>query len=186
MVVSSIAARYSRAFFELAVERNELEQVLRDMALISGLSKVNKDFRRMLKSPVISTHKKQVILRDIFKGHVAEMTSVYLSVITRKKREAYIDEIATEFVELYKDYKGILTTRLKSAAPVSDELRKEVVGLMNKKTGKEIDLVESVNEELIGGFILQWKDIQYDASILNQINKMKRELTRVNLYVKGF
>jgi F0F1-type ATP synthase delta subunit len=50
----------------------------------------------------------------------------------------------------------------------------------------KVDLVEEIKEELIGGFVLQWKDMQYDASILNEINKMRKSMAMINLYKKGF
>lgn len=57
---------------------------------------------------------------------------------------------------------------------------------MNDQTKGSIELIEEVKEDLIGGFVLQWKDRQYDASILNQINKMKKGMAMINLYKKGF
>ncbi len=186
MIISPIASRYAAALFGLVAERNELESVLPDMQRIEELSQTHREFRNMLKSPVISTYKKQAILKDIFEKHVSRVTLIYLLVITRKRREKYIDQIAAGFVELYKEFRGILTTRLRSAAPVSEEIRKEILEMMKERTGKEIELAESVEEELIGGFILQWKDMQLDASILNQVNRLKRGVARVNLYVKGF
>lgn len=38
-----------------------------------------------------------------------------------------------------------------------------------------------IREELIGGFILQWNDKQYDASILKQIKEMKKGVTELEL-----
>jgi F0F1-type ATP synthase delta subunit len=57
---------------------------------------------------------------------------------------------------------------------------------MSNQTTGSIELIEEVNEELIGGFVLQWKDMQYDTSIQNQINKMKKGMAMINLYKKGF
>jgi F-type H+-transporting ATPase subunit delta len=184
MKVSAIAARYSRAFFELAKDQNAVEETMNDMNLVHTLCNSSRELTNMLKSPVIKTDKKQSILKKIFGDKVSKLTMTYLLVITRKRREAFIHEIAAEFAELYKDYMGILTTRLMTAAPASDDIRNEVKNLMKKHKGKKIDLAESVNEDLVGGYILQWEDKQYDASILNQINKLKRGVTRVNLYTR--
>jgi F-type H+-transporting ATPase subunit delta len=91
-------------------------------------------------------------------------------------------------VELYKDYKGILTTNVKTAIPLTEELRKEILGIMGTQIQAKgiVDLVEEIKEELIGGFVLQWKDMQYDASILNEVNKMRKGMAMINLYKKGF
>jgi F-type H+-transporting ATPase subunit delta len=140
----------------------------------------------MIKSPVITSEKKIKIIRAIFDKKLSPLTLTYLTIILRKNREALIPDIAEGFIELYKDYKGILTTYLKTTAGISKDVREKIVTILKQQTGKEIELIEETNAEIIGGFILRWKDQQYDASILNQINKLKKEVAAINLYVKGF
>jgi F-type H+-transporting ATPase subunit delta len=186
MIVSHIAVPYAKALFDLTLEKNLLEETMKDMQVVASLVEKNKDFRMMLKSPVISEGKKRIIFSRIFEKVLSKLTFTFLLIIIRKKRESYIGDIAFAFLELYKDYKGILTTTLKTAVPVSDDIRIRVRDLMKNQSKGEIDLIEEVNAELVGGFILQWKDKQYNASILKQIKRLQRGVTRVNLYKKGF
>jgi F-type H+-transporting ATPase subunit delta len=186
MNLSHIAATYAKALFEVALEQNSLEEVHNDMRLIDDLCHANRDFKLMIKSPVITTDKKTKIIHAVFDKKLSDLTLTYLIIILRKNREAIIPDIADDFTDLYKDYKGILTTYLKTTSAISDEIREEIVTILKRQTGKEIDLIEETNAEMIGGFILRWKDQQYDASILNQINKLKKEVAAINLYVKGY
>ena len=186
MIVSHIAIPYAKALFDLTIEKNVLEETMSDMQIIADLYKANKDFRMMLKSPVISEGKKKTIFTRIFEKALSKLTFTFLLIIIRKKRESYIGDIAASFIELYKDYKGILTTTLKTAVPATDDIRSRVRDLMKDQSSGKLELIEEVNAELIGGFTLQWKDKQYNASILKQLNRLQRELARVNLYKKGF
>ena len=97
-----------------------------------------------------------------------------------------MNDMGIAFIELYKDSMGILTTTVKTAVPLTAELRKEILEVMGPQSKGSIDLVEEIDEDLIGGFVLQWKDMQYDASILNEVNKMKKAMAMINLYKKGF
>jgi F-type H+-transporting ATPase subunit delta len=186
MIVSHIAVPYAKALFDLTLEKNLLEETMKDMQVVASLYEKSKDFRMMLKSPVISEAKKSVIFARIFENAISKLTFTFLLIIIRKKRESYIGDIAFAFVELYNDHKGILQTTLKTAVPVGEDIRIMVRDLMKEQSKGEIELVEEVNPELIGGYILQWKDKQYNASILKQINRLQRGVTRVNLYKKGF
>jgi F-type H+-transporting ATPase subunit delta len=186
MIVSHIAVPYAKALFDLTLEKGLLEETMKDMQVVASVYKKNKDFRMMLKSPVISDGKKRIIFARIFEKTLSKLTFTFLLIIIRKKRESYLGDIAFAFLELYKDYKGILTTTLKTAVPVSDDIRLRVRDLMKNQSRGEIELIEEVNAELVGGFILQWKDKQYNASILKQISRLQRGVTRVNLYKKGF
>jgi F-type H+-transporting ATPase subunit delta len=175
--ISHIAIPYSRALFGLALETNQLEEIYKDAETLYEVCKSNREFGLMLKSPIIQTSLKLKIITSIFGNKIAKLTLSFLSLITRKKREVLIPDIALAFIDLYKDHKGILPTHLKTAGPITDALRSEVTEIMKKFTGKEIELIPEVDEELIGGFVLQWNDKQYDSSILSQIKEMRKSLT---------
>ena len=184
--ISHIAVPYAKALFDLALEKDAMEVVYKDMQALNSLCKSNRDFLLMLKSPILKTEKKLKILNAVFSNSVSEITIAFLKIITKKKRESLLPDMAVAFIDLYKDYKGILTTIVKSAVPLTDEIRKKILEIMSLQTKANIDLVEEIKEDLIGGFVLQWKDMQYDASILNQINKMRKSMAMINLYKKGF
>jgi F-type H+-transporting ATPase subunit delta len=184
--ISHIAVPYAKALFEFSLEKNALESVYKDMQALASLCSSNRDFLLMMKSPILKTEKKQKILLAVFKDSISEITRGFLKIITAKKRESLLPDMALAFVDLYKDYKGILPTLLKTAVPVTEEVRQKVLEMMKNQAKGSIELVEEVKEELIGGFVLQWKDKQYDASILSQINKMKKGMAMINLYKKGF
>jgi F-type H+-transporting ATPase subunit delta len=184
--ISNIAVPYAKALFDFALERDEMESVHKDMQALTFLCKSNRDFLLMLKSPILKTEKKQKILIAVFQDSISEITRGFLKIITAKRRESLLPDMALAFVDLYKEYKGILTTYVKTAVPLTEEIRKKILEVMSTQSTGNLDLVEEVKEELIGGFVLQWKDMQYDASILNQVNKMRKEMAMINLYKKRF
>jgi F-type H+-transporting ATPase subunit delta len=184
--ISNIAVPYAKALFDFALERNALDSIHKDMQALTSLCKSNRDFLLMLKSPILKTEKKQKILKAVFRDSISEITQGFLKIITAKRRESLLPDMALAFVDLYKDYNGILTTYVKTAVPLTEEIRKKILEVMNSQATGNVDLVEEVKEELIGGFVLQWKDMQYDASILNQVNKMRKGMAMINLYKKRF
>lgn len=186
MIVSHIAVPYAKALFDLSVEKNVLEETMKDMQVVADLIESSKDFRMMLKSPVVSVAKKKAVFNRIFGNVLSKLTFSFLFIIIRKKREAYIGDIAFAFIELYQDYKGILITNFKTAVPATDDIRKKVLELMKPQSKGTVELIEEVDAELIGGFILQWKDRQIDGSISRQLRRLQRGAAMINLYRKGF
>ena len=57
---------------------------------------------------------------------------------------------------------------------------------MKNFTQSDIDLKAEIDQSLIGGFVLNWDDKQYDASIRREIDNMRNAMAKVNLYKKGF
>ncbi len=180
-----IAQRYAKAVFELALEMNLLEEIKADMELISSVCADNKDFIRMLNSPVIRTDKKIKILKSVFEKEISDISMRYLVIITRKMREKFIRDIADEFLSIYKKFKNIFTVHFASAREISDEIRQKVVKLLEDQTKGNIELVEEVKEDLIGGFVMNYDDYKYDASIAYQLKKLRHNAAEINLYVKG-
>ena len=178
--ISHIAIPYSRALFELAVEMDQVGPIYQDILLVESICKSNRDFRMMLKSPIVLTSKKVSILKSIFESKISKITMTFLSIIARKKRESTIHDIALAFIELYKNYMGILPAYLKTAGPPTKAILEEVTNLLRNFTGKDVELTSGVDEELIGGFVLQWNDKQYDSSILRQIKEMKKKVSGSN------
>ncbi|MCF8230502.1 MAG: ATP synthase F1 subunit delta [Bacteroidales bacterium] len=176
-----VARRYARALFEFATEQNLLEEVKKDIELLLKVIRENKEFRLMLKSPVIKSEKKKNIMKDIFRDTMHEVTLRYLMIIISKRRESYLDGISDEFIELYKELKNIVTAHFITAVKMDKDIRMQVIDLLKKQTGGEIEFIEEIKEELIGGFVLQYKDKKYDDSIARQLTDLRKDF-EVNLY----
>lgn len=179
------AVRYAKALKELALEQGVLEKVRDDMKLISTTCQNNHDFAVMLDSPIIKTDKKQSILAEVFKGKITKLTELFIQILAAKRRESYIEAISIEFIKQFKEHKKILTAVVTTAAGLDDELRKKVLSVVQGSGHSEIELIEKINEKLIGGFTLQVGDNRVDASLAKQIRKLSMSFSE-NPYIKEY
>lgn len=79
------------------------------------------------------------------------------------------------------EYKNILPVQLTTAMEADKKVKDEIISKLEKATKMNIDMNEKVKEDIIGGFIIDFQDYQYDASIINQLNKLKKGFSE-NLY----
>ena len=186
MNVSLVAERYATALFDLALEQKAVEEIYQDSLLISKTCENSKDLRLLLDSPIVNSGKKLTILLDIFEKSVHPVTMTYMRIMVKKNREMFIPFIAMKMVDLYNDFKNILIVHFKSPVLPDQVTKQQVLDLMKNYTRSEVDLKPEIDESLIGGFILSWKDKQYDASIRREIEDMRNAMAKVNLYKKGF
>jgi len=170
-----ISKRYAQAFMDLAVEMNQLEESREDMENIALICKEDKDFMVFLRSPVIMPEKKVSVLLKIFEGKVRELTMNFIRLITTHRREMILDQIVRQFIVLYKKKMNIIPTFLTTALQVSPEVRSEIVGLMENYTKGNIELHEEVDQDLIGGFLLRFEDKEFNASLRDTINQLKKD-----------
>jgi F-type H+-transporting ATPase subunit delta len=184
MADSRAASRYVKSLLGLAVEKNVLDAVHRDMLLFSQAIKGSRQLEVLLLSPVIRHDKKLVILKKIFSGKVNALTLSFFEIITRKNREPILVDIARQFHNVYNEFMGIGKAEVVTTVPLSAELRAEFEKLVKHYDGKkQVELVEKVDPSLIGGFILNVGDRQVDASIRTKLKTLKRKFSQ-NPYIK--
>ncbi len=171
-----LAGRYAKSLIGLANEKNQLEQVYSDMLYLQELCKSSRDFTNLLKSPVIHADKKLAIIKAVTGDRTGEMTNAFIRLLVNKGREENLPEISTAFIEQYKTQKGIYTVKLTTAAPASEELRQAIIEKVKSQTQmKNIELKTEVDQDIIGGFVLQIGDQLVDASIAYDLNKVRSQ-----------
>jgi F-type H+-transporting ATPase subunit delta len=183
MLDSIIADRYAKSLFELALENGKLEKVKSDMDLFLDIIRTSADFRQLLISPVIRPDKKVVVMNEIFKGQIDEITQKFYKLITGKRREKFMAGIARAFVEKYKEHHKIVTIEVRTVSALSPAMRGKIIDLIEKRQGVTVDLVEIIDPTLIGGFIVSTEKVRYDASLATSVKKLKKEFEE-NLYVR--
>jgi len=173
---SKISVRYAKALFQLAIEKNMLEDVRKDVVLIFQSLKEYEQFRLYLKSPVVKPSQKFNLMKEIFKNSVTEISLNFLGLLIQNKRENHLEDISRQFLDVYSKYKGIKSALITTAVPLDESIRLKLYQLLTSVYKTEIDLVTHQDSSILGGFILKIGDEQYDASIANGLRRMKTSL----------
>lgn len=171
-----LASRYAKSLIDLALEQGQLEQVYADMQWLQAVTKSNRDFVNLLRSPVIKADKKKKIVEAVTTGKVSALTASFNTLLISKSREGYLPEIITAFISQYKTNKNIHTLTLTTAEPASEAVKKAIAEQVKKSGGIEnIELEEKIDESIIGGFVLQIGDKLIDASIAYDLKAIARQ-----------
>ncbi len=173
---SKISVRYAKAFFSAAVERNLLPVVKKDVDLLLHLLQTQPRLKEILGSPVVQTKDKRSFLDKVFKAQFNELTMGFLHLLLKNNRELFLFEICLNFQGLYGKLTGIKSAQLTTAVEMDDTQLKLFNQLIQVRFGSKAEVLTTVDESLIGGFILKVEDKQLDASVSTQLKKMRREL----------
>jgi len=187
MRVNLLAKRYAEAVFEIAVETKTTDRIAEDLKLVYKVLDENRELRRIIANPVIDAGKKIKILNKIFAGpeKVSDLTIRFLNLITRKGREMYIMGICLAFDDIYLKYRNIVKAELVTAFVPGKEIRENVIEKLKAISDKKVELSETINDDIIGGFIVRIEDYQVDASVASQLKKLAKSFAG-NLYEKQF
>ncbi|WP_375416250.1 ATP synthase F1 subunit delta [uncultured Hymenobacter sp.] len=172
------ASRYAKSLLDLAQERGTLDEVKADMDLFAKTLEGSRDFRLLLRNPIVKHDKKLAILKAIFEGKLSEVTMRLLTIITEHNRESALEYVASEFHTQYNTMRGMQAATVTSAAPLTSASREEINQLVRQQTGlKDVELTEKVDADLIGGFVLRVGDRQIDDSVRTNLRKLRTSLT---------
>ena len=177
--------RYAKSLIALSIEKNELDVIYNDMVLISETIEHSKDLDVLLKSPVVKTDKKQEILTAIFGKNTTKLTKQFLLLISSRNREALIGVIAKAFVRQYKVIKKIVVTEITSAVKLTADQKKQILQLLTTTENSSVEIIEKINPEIIGGFIVRVDDKQIAASISRRLDDLKQDFSK-NPYIADF
>ena len=176
MNYSKIAVRYAKAVFLLAEEKKQIKEIAVDMESILKIEKEVPELLDLYSNPMLSTSEKKKIVSEIFSKSYNEITLRFLDLIIENRREEHISGVARNFLKRYRDHLGIKQAILTTAVSIDDSKRNEIIEIVKKTYNTEVQLESKENTDLIGGFVLQVEDTQFDASISTQLKNIKQEL----------
>lgn len=173
-----IASRYAKSILELASEENELEVVANDIKYLE-LAFESRDLVNLIKSPIIHTDKKLKIFSRLFEGKLSKLTMLFLQRVIRKGRESIIPQMVESFTEQYNEKLGIvavsLTTMPDTVESTIESIKSKIDELLGADTQVALELKQ--DPELIGGYILEYGDKRYDASVKYQLENIKKSFS---------
>ncbi|GAL65263.1 ATP synthase F1 subunit delta [Jejuia pallidilutea] len=176
MAGTRAAIRYAKAVLSLALSEKNADKVNDDMKLIANTIAQNEDLANMLENSVVKTETKKAALLAIF-PKLNKTSNGLFNLLISNKRIDILNDVAVKYSELFDAHNGKELAEVTTAVPLTKELETKVLAKVKALTNKTVELKSIVDESILGGFILRVGDKQYDASISNKLNKLKREFT---------
>ena len=167
---------YARALFEAAKGKGRLAEVREQLGdFVAALDDVP-ELDALLRNPQLDPRAKAQALEDVL-GGADELVRNFLLLTVEKNRAGQLREIHREFERLMAAEERRLTVELTTAYELSDDEAQQIVGQIERASGRPVDATRSVDPNLIGGIILQAGSLRVDASVRSRLERLRRELT---------
>ena len=174
--MSRAAIRYAKAILETAVSAGKTVQVNDDMKLIVDSVSGSQELSEFLSSPIISSEVKMNALSEVF-ANVQSETKMLFRLLQENKRFEILQPIALQFNRLFDEMNGVEVAKVTTAFPITPELETKVLAKIAEISNKKITIENIVDPSIIGGFVLRIGDKQYNASVANRLQELKREFS---------
>ena len=176
MASTRAAIRYAKAILDLANSKGVAEAVNNDMKLIASTIESNLELSTFIQNPTTKVEVKESALLEVF-ANVNGVTKGLFHLLFENKRFEILEAIAVEYSRVFDESNGIEVAKVTTAIPMDAALEAKVLAKVSTLSDKKITIENIVDPAIIGGFILRIGDQQYNASVANRLQVLKRELS---------
>jgi F-type H+-transporting ATPase subunit delta len=172
------AARvYAEALFDVARERDKLDAVRDELGQFVDALDRDRHLQVFFFSPRFSSAEKVDGLKRAVSGADPELIN-FLELLIEKGRMPEIFRIRRRFDELWKRANRRIDVTVKSAIELEEAVIGKIGEEIERQTGQSVELASEVDEEILGGIVLQVGDMVLDASIRNRLERLRKSVAQ--------
>jgi F-type H+-transporting ATPase subunit delta len=169
-----VASRYASALFELAQERNGLEQAGTDLASLQRLLMESDDLARLMASPVVSREEHARAVESVAERlGSSDVVRGFLGVLAKQRRLGSLSEIIDAFARLLAAHRGEETAEVTSAVPLDEAQLGSVRDAVAGFVGRPVQLSAAVDPALLGGVVVRVGSRMVDASLKTKLQNLE-------------
>lgn len=172
-----LARVYAESLAGVASEKGKLDVVRDQVAQFSDALSDNRELQVFFFSPSFSSQEKLEGLRLAVSDADAEVMN-FLELLVEKHRMPAIFRINQELEEIWKKENDRLEVTVTSAIELDPSVAEQVGAAVEEQTGKKVDLTSRVDENIIGGLVLQVGNMVLDNSIRNNLEKLRQSVAQ--------
>lgn len=173
--MEEIATVYARSLFEVASERNALDEVREQIGQFADALDSQRDLQVFFFSPYFSTdEKKDALSRAVTGAH--EAVANFLALLIEKHRMPAIFRVRRELDRLWEQENKLLPVVITSAVALDAATVEGIGEAIGKQTGRTVQLTSEVDPDVLGGIVLRVGNSILDASIRNRLEQLRKSV----------
>ena len=174
----ALAKVYSKSMLDLAESQGQADELLDELHALADLLDKNAQLDAFMSSPTVDVAARAQTLEKAFRGMASDLLVDSLQVLNRKGRLGLLSAVCESYRLAHAELRNIVDVHVTTAVPLSDILRGKLREVAAKFAGKAAQLVERVDESVLGGLTRRIGDQKFDTTVamrLRQIGEAMQE-----------
>lgn len=172
-----IPKRYAKALYKLATENGDLDEIYAQMRALSGRNTAIDELKRVVRNPYIPNEDKGRVMLLAAGAQPGSSLEKFILLIIKNNRAEFLRKIALSYVDLYREKHNIAKVEVTTATQLPEDEVQAIINVVKKQLGDTTLEIETlVDPELIGGFTVSVGDMLLDASVKNELKKLRLNL----------
>jgi len=175
--MEEIAEVYARALFEVASERDSLDDVHEQLGQFADALRENRNLMQFFFSPYFSTDEKKGALERAIEGGNPEFVN-FLEALIERHRMPVIFRMRERYDHMWEEARKLLPVEVTSAIELDDAIVQSIGERVGEQTGLKVELSSRVDPEILGGIVLRVGNLILDASISNRLEQLRKQVAQ--------
>lgn len=175
--MEELARIYSEALFDAAKEQSKLDLVRDQLGALADALERNRELELFFFSPYFSSREKKEGIDRVLEG-ADEIFVNFLKLLIDNHRMPVIFRIRRQYDALWREENRLLPVEVTSAVELDDDVASEIAERVERQTGRTVELTRRIDESLLGGLVVRVSNVILDASIRNQLERLRRQVAK--------
>lgn len=175
--MEELARVYSEALFEAAREQGKIDLIREQLGAFADALSAHRELNTFFFSPSFSTREKEEGIARVLVGADESFVN-FLNVLIDNHRLPVIFRIRKQYEALWREENRLLPVEITSAVELDDEIARSIAERVEQQTGRRVELTRHVDEAILGGLVVRVSNMILDASIRNQLERLRRQVAR--------
>ncbi len=172
--------RYAKALLAYANERKVSDKLYREVLQLSKTFARLPELRVALDNPVLPSATKMKLIHEAAGGQASPELTRFAELVLAEHREKFLQFMLMSYIDLYRKQENIRVGKITTACPVSEHVIERIRALVVEHTHGTVVLDTKVDPGLEGGFIFEMDTYRLDASVANQLQRVKQQFIENN------
>ncbi len=171
---------YAQALVAAAIKADVADTVVEQLEQVCwDVINEHPELAMAFASPRVDAKEKSKIIDRLFADKLDVTLLRFLKVVAGRGRLGQLSYIADAAREIRDEALGRLVAEVRTAVPLTDELRASIVQRLGDAWQREIVLRERVDPEIVGGLLIRVGDTVYDTSVAGRLETMAKKSRQV-------
>ena len=178
----SSAKNYAKAMFDIASDMGKIEAIKSDLNIVYSSLLVDNDIYDFFKSSFIDGHLRMRILKKIYADKILEEIFNLIAILIERDMISMLFAIIVEYENLCNEYYNIIVVKITTASNMTDieDMNKLKDYITNMISDKDIHFTFNIDENIIGGVVIEIEDVVYDYSVRRLLTELKSSISEIN------
>jgi len=173
------ARRYAKALYAAAAEAGAGEAAGRELSILLDTLQANDQAVELLARPWIKPgDRRAAALTLAERAGCGKLVADFVALVAERGRLDHLAAIVAAYQELADAGLGRVRAQVRTAVALSDPEKDQLARHLQTQLGKQIILEETVDTNLLGGFVAQVGSLILDGSLDGQLARMRERLVR--------